>query len=53
MPACQPRWPTYQVEARLEAKIADSRAQLIRWVVGVGILQSSLLSALLLKMIPA
>jgi hypothetical protein len=41
-----------QVEARLEAKIADSRAELIRWVVGVGILQSSLLSALLLKMIP-
>jgi hypothetical protein len=40
-----------QVEARLEAKIADSRAELIRWVVGVGILQSSLLSALLLKMI--
>ncbi|MRX08597.1 hypothetical protein GJ697_12175 [Pseudoduganella sp. FT25W] len=41
-----------QVEARLETKIAESRAELIRWVVGVGILQSSLLSALLLKMIP-
>ncbi|MRW87718.1 hypothetical protein GJ698_26965 [Pseudoduganella sp. FT26W] len=41
-----------QVEARLETKIAESRAELIRWVVGVGILQSSLLSALLLKMMP-
>jgi hypothetical protein len=40
-----------QVEARLETKIAESRAELIRWVVGVGILQSSLISALLLKMI--
>ena len=35
---------------QLEAKIADSRAELIKWFVGVGILQSSLISALLLKL---
>jgi hydroxyethylthiazole kinase-like sugar kinase family protein len=38
------------VESRLETKIAESRAELVRWVVGVGILQSSLIAALLLKM---
>ena len=38
-------------EARLEKKIVERELDLLRWVVGVGILQSSLLSALLLKMI--
>ncbi|SJM93564.1 conserved hypothetical protein [Crenothrix polyspora] len=37
---------------RLETKrdIAESKAELIRWVVGVGILQTMLVSALLLKL---
>ena len=39
-----------QVEARLEAKIADTRTEIIKWVVSVGILQSSLITALLLKL---
>jgi hypothetical protein len=39
-----------QVEARLEVKIADTRSDIIKWVVSVGILQSSLITALLLKM---
>lgn len=39
-----------QVEARLEAKIADTKAELIRWVVGVGVLQTSFIAALLLKL---
>lgn len=40
------------VESRLEAKMADGRAELVRWVVGIGILQSSLIAALLLRMAP-
>ncbi|MRW87722.1 hypothetical protein GJ698_26985 [Pseudoduganella sp. FT26W] len=39
-----------QVELKLEAKIADTKAEIIKWVVTVGILQSSLISALLLKL---
>ena len=39
-----------QVEARLEVKLADTRSDIIKWVVSVGILQSSLITALLLKM---
>ncbi|WP_154379988.1 DUF1640 domain-containing protein [Duganella guangzhouensis] len=38
-------------KAELEMKIADSRADLIRWVVGVGILQVSVITALLLKLV--
>lgn len=36
--------------AQIEAKIAESKAELIRWVVGVGILQITLIAALVLKM---
>lgn len=39
-----------QVELKLEARIADTKADIIKWVVTVGILQSSLISALLLKL---
>jgi predicted phage-related endonuclease len=35
-------------ELKLEAKIADTKAELVRWVVGVGILQMTLIAALLL-----
>ncbi|WP_154379986.1 DUF1640 domain-containing protein [Duganella guangzhouensis] len=38
-------------KAELEVKIADSRADLIRWVVGVGLLQVSIITALLLKLV--
>lgn len=38
-------------KAELEVKIADSRADLIRWVVGVSILQTSVITALLLRLV--
>lgn len=41
------------VEARLEVKIAETKADLVRWVVGVGVLQTALIAAMLLKMLPA
>jgi hypothetical protein len=38
-----------EAELKLEAKIADSKADLTRWVVGAGILQTSLIIGVLLK----
>lgn len=38
------------MEARFDAKIADAKAELIRWMVGMGVLQLSLISALLLRL---
>lgn len=38
------------LKAELEAKIADTRTEIIKWVVSVGILQSSLIAALLLRL---
>jgi hypothetical protein len=47
------------VEAKLEAKIAETKveiertkAELVRWVVSVGILQTILIAGLLLRLIP-
>lgn len=37
----------------VELKIAETKADLIRWVVSVGLLQTALVSALLLKIISA
>ena len=39
-------------EAKLEVKIAETKADLIRWVVGVGMLQTAMIAAMLLKLIP-
>jgi L-rhamnose isomerase len=36
-------------ELRLEAKVAETKAELTRWVVGAGILQTSLIIGVLLK----
>lgn len=52
-----------QIEARMSSRmdvqrenlrreISDSKAELIRWVVGVGLLQISLITALLVKLLP-
>jgi hypothetical protein len=41
------------VEAKLEIKIAENKAELVKWVVSVGVLQSALIAALVLKLIPA
>jgi len=38
-----------ETELRLEAKIAETKADLIRWVVAVGVLQSTLIIGVLLK----
>ena len=35
----------------VEAKLTDVRAELIRWVVSVGLLQTALVSALLIKLV--
>lgn len=43
-----------KMEARfmeIEARIAETRADLIRWVVGAGFLQTALIAALLLRLI--
>lgn len=37
-------------KAELEAKIADTRTDIVKWVVSVGILQSSLIAALLIRL---
>jgi hypothetical protein len=41
-----------ETELKLEAKIADTKAELVRWVVGVGMLQITLIAALLLRLAP-
>ncbi len=39
-----------EVELKLELKISETKAELVRWVIGVGLLQTALITALLLKM---
>jgi hypothetical protein len=39
------------LKAETKKDIAESRADLIRWVVGVGVLQITLIAALLLKLV--
>ncbi len=39
-----------ETELKLEIKIADTKSELIRWIVGAGFLQTTLIAALLLKM---
>ena len=42
---------TKELELRLEAKLADTKADIIRWMIGVGIFQTALIAALLLKLV--
>ena len=37
-------------ELKLELKIAETKAELVRWIVGAGFLQTGLITALLLKL---
>jgi len=37
--------------AQIEAKIAETKADLIRWVVGVGLLQITIIAALMLRLV--
>jgi hypothetical protein len=39
----------HETERRLESRIADTKSNLIRWVVGAGLLQIALLAGVLLK----
>ncbi|BBL57042.1 coiled-coil domain-containing protein [Methylomonas koyamae] len=39
-----------ETELRLELKIAETKSDLIRWIVGAGFLQTALITALLLKL---
>ena len=41
------------VKAELEVKMAETKSDLIRWVVGVGMLQTALIAALMMKLIPS
>lgn len=39
-----------EFEMRLELELTKTKAELIRWVVGVGMLQTAIITALLLKL---
>ncbi len=39
-----------EIELKLEVKIAETKADLIRWVVGVGLLQITIITGLLLRL---
>jgi hypothetical protein len=39
-----------EFELKSEVKLAETKADLIRWVVGVGVLQTALITALLIKL---
>ena len=37
-------------ESKLELKIAETKAELVRWIIGAGFLQTALIAGLLLKL---
>jgi hypothetical protein len=39
-----------EAELKLELKIAETKAELVRWIVGAGFLQTALIAALLIKL---
>ena len=40
-----------ELELKFEARMAETKAELVRWIVGAGFLQTALLAALLIKLI--
>ncbi len=40
-----------ELELRLEAKLAENKAEIIRWTIGAGIFQTALIAALLPKLV--
>ena len=40
-----------ELEMKLELKISDTKAELVRWVVAVGLLQVTIITALILKLV--
>ena len=45
------KWDLRELELRLEAKLAETKAEIIRWTIGAGIFQTALIAALLLKLV--
>jgi hypothetical protein len=41
-----------KLDARVDTRVAELKSEMIRWVVSVGILQTALIAALLLKLTP-
>jgi hypothetical protein len=39
-----------EFELKLELKIAETKAELVRWIIGAGFLQTALITGLLLKL---
>ena len=37
-------------ESRINAKIAETKAELVRWIIGAGFLQTALITGLLVKL---
>jgi len=40
-----------ELELKFEARMADTKAELVRWIVAAGFLQTALIAALLIKLI--
>jgi hypothetical protein len=40
-----------ELELKFEARMSENKAELVRWIVGAGFLQTALIAALLLKLI--
>lgn len=40
-----------ELELKFEARMSENKAELVRWIVGAGFLQTALIAALLIKLI--
>ncbi|MDD2734515.1 MAG: hypothetical protein PHF56_11290 [Desulfuromonadaceae bacterium] len=40
-----------ELELKFEARMSETKAELVRWIVGAGFLQTALIAALLIKLI--
>ena len=40
-----------ELELKFEARMSENKAELVRWIIGAGFLQTALITALLLKLI--
>lgn len=40
-----------ELELKFEARMSETKAELVRWIVGAGFLQTALIAALLMKLI--
>ncbi|UOD30369.1 DUF1640 domain-containing protein [Massilia violaceinigra] len=42
-----------KLDAKIDRTVSEAKAELVRWVVGVGLLQMALIAGLVLKLLPA